>query len=690
MVKINWEKPEANDGVIEKYNVKLQTVEKLNGVSIEGDVELNIEINDGDTLEVTQTLFDGLLYGTKYRFQIKSQNTADGISNWSDWVISDYYTSVPEKPTIYHIDDWEYISIFDPDSIDTSVAYGIDSYIKYDNDNGQWGDIIESSGEPLFKNVSTWINLDNIEDINCSNVLCDNPGTGDKIWRFELFIEGYNSYGSSISDNNGFVDTIQFAFPIDYNNSGTYTKDLELKNGNIDLGKMTVTFKDPYEDEIGENKAGFWTAADITNIQIKLPAAAASGVVRITANVPSFGSFADGDWYGFGDNFSEFTFTKENLIGSPIFSTIRPFGIGVQNDAEVEWICGVASLKVDTIFDLDVEVTNLVSDSYRFLSNTKQLEIQSSVIDTINIEANDLEFGIGGSEYTFNSSDNDGKNVLFDGLSHKNTKLKDMKLLGELHPVDFTMKAFNLNGEISESKTINLWRDTESIISKESGLLSKRMKIPDGQANDINIDNKIDVSDLQTFVHNEALSNDELIMIDGEIRSDSAVYKDYRSKYNKNTNGIEINNGMLTNVNWVNGDDYNGSSCKWALFKFENTVQVAGTGSFAVKFTTPGNVTQFENTNYQQENGFKCYISLPSKTNNGNIFWYDINKPYEQETTGDVTGFGVFQDKGNTIFNIVIPVITLNSQISTDIYIMLGLEKDAQINITNIELISTE
>ena len=635
-------------------------------------------------------------YGTKYRFQIQSQNSADGISNWSDWVTSDYYTSVPEKPTLYHIDDWEYTSIFDPDSIDTSVAYGIDSYIKYDNDNGQWGDIIESSGEPLFKNVSTWINLDNIEDINCSNVLCDNPGTGDKIWQFELFIEGYNSYGGSISNNNGFVDTIQFAFPIDYNNSGTYTKDLELKNGNIDLGKMTVTFKDPYKDEIQENKAGFWTAVDITDIQIKLPAAAASGVVRITANVPSFGSFADGDWYGLGDNFSEFTFTKENLIGSPIFSTIRPFSVGVQNDAEVEWICGIASLKVDTIFDLDVEVTNLVSDSYRFLSDTKQLEIQSSVIDTINIEANDLEFGIGGSEYTFNSSDNDGKNVLFDGLSHKNMKLKDMKLLGELHPVNFTMKAFNLNGEISESKTINLWRDTESIISKESGLLSKRMKIPDGQANDINIDNKIDVSDLQTFVHNEPLSNNELIMIDGEIRSDSAVYKDYRSKYNKNTNGIEINNETLTNVSWVNGDDYTGSSCKWALFKFENTVQVAGTGSFAVKFSTPGNVTQFENTNYQQENGFKCYISLPSKTNNGNIFWYDINKPYEQETTGDVTGFGVFQDKGidpqdgNTIFNIVIPVITLNSQISTDIYIMLGLEKDAQINITNIELISTE
>ena len=39
------------------------------------------------------------------------------------------------------------------------------------------------------------------------------------------------------------------------------------------------------------------------------------------------------------------------------------------------------------------------------------------------------------------------------------------------------------------------------------------MKIPDGQANDINIDNKIDVSDLQTFVHNEPFSNNELIMI---------------------------------------------------------------------------------------------------------------------------------------------------------------------------------
>ena len=122
----------------------------------------------------------------------------------------------------------------------------------------------------------------------------------------------------------------------------------------------------------------------------------------------------------------------------------------------------------------------------------------------------------------------------------------------------------------------------------------------------------------------------------------------------------------------------------------DQTVQIEGTGSFGVKFTTPYD-KDFDDTSYQQGDGFKCYISLPSKTRNVIMFWYDINKSYEQETTGNVTGFGVFENKtrdnnNNIIFNIVIPVITDEFLIPDNIYIMLGLEKDTDINITDIEL----
>ena len=272
-------------------------------------------------------------------------------------------------------------------------------------------------------------------------------------------------------------------------------------------------------------------------------------------------------------------------------------------------------------------------------------------------------------------------------------QIKDIKLLGELHPANFTIKAFNLNGEITKIKTLNLWRDTESIISKESGLLSKRMEIPTGYAKDIDPDDILNIDNIdsnvdQGFKNNQALSNNELIMIDGEIRSDSGVYKDYRLTYNKNINGLDISNNTLTNVSWDSG-------YKWALFKMaDQTVQIEGTGSFGVKFTTPYD-KDFDDTSYQQGDGFKCYISLQSKTRNGIMFWYDINKSYEQETTGNVTGFGVFENKtrdnnNNIIFNIVIPVITDEFLIPDNIYIMLGLEKDTDINITDIELITTE
>ena len=171
-IDIEWDEPVANDGVMELYTIEYESTDKLNG-SVSGDDVISRTISADDTY-LTQTLGD-VLYGTKYRFRIKSQNDADGISDWSQWTISDYYTNVPEKPFINRDNLMTTQALFNPASVDSSVAYTVVSYVIYDGASGNWGNTILSSEFPLFKTTNNFIQLNDILGINCSNKLCDDP-----------------------------------------------------------------------------------------------------------------------------------------------------------------------------------------------------------------------------------------------------------------------------------------------------------------------------------------------------------------------------------------------------------------------------------------------------------------------------------------------------------------------------------
>ena len=111
--------------------------------------------------------------------------------------------------------------------------------------------------------------------------------------------------------------------------------------------------------------------------------------------------------------------------------------------------------------------------------------------------------------------------------------------------------------------------------------------------------------------------------------------------------------------------------------------------------------TGFTN-NYRTEADdlFQCDILLPSALNDGTTYWYNVNGDYESENTrtvadadneDGVTGIGVFDSKtvtnSETVFIITPPVPTA-AQVVDDIWIRVGLNKDAPMMFSNIELVS--
>ena len=86
--------------------------------------------------------------------------------------------------------------------------------------------------------------------------------------------------------------------------------------------------------------------------------------------------------------------------------------------------------------------------------------------------------------------------------------------------------------------------------------------------------------------------------------------------------------------------------------------------------------------------------------NDGTTYWYNVNGDYESENTrtvadadneDGVTGLGVFDSKtvtnSETVFIITPPVPTA-AQVVDDIWIRVGLNKDAPMMFSNIELVS--
>ena len=95
---------------------------------------------------------------------------------------------------------------------------------------------------------------------------------------------------------------------------------------------------------------------------------------------------------------------------------------------------------------------------------------------------------------------------------------------------------------------------------------------------------------------------------------------------------------------------------------------------------------------------FQCNILLPSVLNDGTPYWYDVNGDYESENTratGDdydgVTGLGIFDSKiveANSATFVVTPPVPNSNQVVSDIWIRVGLRKNASIKFTNIELVT--
>ena len=185
----------------------------------------------------------------------------------------------------------------------------------------------------------------------------------------------------------------------------------------------------------------------------------------------------------------------------------------------------------------------------------------------------------------------------------------------------------------------------------------------------------------------------------GNLTTDATRYNhDYRALYNQNISGTEITNKSLTygigsggTAAWSNGN------WKWALFKLTNTVQVAGTASFGIKFTTPSD-SPFTVGSGKESQDFECNILLSSTLNGGTPYWYNVNKDYESENTksagtgaNGVTGLGIFDSKtrttGYTIFKVTPPVPTTGQAVS-DMWIRVGFGHGATIKISNIELVT--
>ena len=207
-----------------------------------------------------------------------------------------------------------------------------------------------------------------------------------------------------------------------------------------------------------------------------------------------------------------------------------------------------------------------------------------------------------------------------------------------------------------------------------------------------------DVSTLAIFNNTVQLPSHELLLWDGNFTSDPSKYIDFRAKYNKNLAGSVQGTGYesVTTTNWTSNDK------KWALFKLPNTIQSAGTSSFGIKFTTPSGHS-FSTGSAREATGFECNILLPSMLSGqeGTLFWYNVNENYQSETGKDtgtgvngVTGLGVFDSKTRTTtyttYKITPPVPATSSQVPSDIWIRIGLNKGANaIQISNIEFVST-
>ena len=656
--QITWNAPDPVDGALTKYHVEYESVDKLNDVSAGEDSNI-IELNaSSTTLSRNLSTHGNVLYGTKYKFRIKASNDAGQTAAYGAYNTSLFYTSVPSKPSIVNLSN---INIT-PNNLTNLQKYNVTSYSIFDGANYT---NYNSSDRALLRSTYTdFFDLLDITDINCSDVLAENP-TVDKPYEFRVeVVDGLNVVQQS--------DIISFD---GYSPGSTrYTGETKVKQG-VATSEFTINLRDKYYNQTSNNKAGFWTKADFTNIKVDIPSGITFGEVRVVANVPEISTETNQK--------AIFKFMRDDLTEPPIFGTDSAVKyVGVKNDASVTMVCGIASLNENTTFDLSFEVNNLVGSEFIYSSSSKkQLQIQSSCLKSIlEVEADNPYFGV-------DSNENNGESITYNNFHQIQMKLANNSLLGE--NVTFTITAYNTHGETSVTKNLRLIRDKNSI---NNNLLNKRYITWDG---DLSFDNIAPAGfENNAFDNTVNLPNNELLLFGGVFTAEVSKYTDYRGLYNYNIQGTTISNNSVTNASWTSGDD----DYRWALFKLNNTVQQAGTASFGIKFYTPSG-SSFDIGVTRQVGKFKCNILLPSVHNSGDLYWYDINKDFESETSklqgnvdGGVTGMGIFDSKTRTStytsFKVRPPVVTDSSQITSDIWIRIGLERDTSIKISNIELIN--
>lgn len=673
---INWNEPSAGDGNVISYTIQYESTAKLNSASAGGDTQTVTTSNT----TLSKNLSSGVLYGTKYKYRIQTTNDAGATSAYGNWITSSKYTTVPTKPSLSRIDttdinldNWNSSQEFG-DVVELGTSFGGSNYEYAKYESNTWNKY-DTDTRKLLRSAyvsANAISFDTVSDLNCSNTLAEEPSN----WLFKF--EVLNDSGTtqkSVSKN------------ISAYSAGSTRHTGETFNESYEDCTMTINLIDKYPNGTGnnttENKGGFWTVANISGLSAKIPTTVTKGTIKLTTDVPSITTTSHKS--------TSFDFMTDTLSVSPsiTYNNQNDRLIGVKANPGVTWICGVASLNANTLLEIDLNATNLASAAPSsggiFRGDYKQLEVESNptniVLSTV-IKVNDVTYGSG-------TTGNNGNSISYTNFSHPDIKIQDVSLLGDT-TISFT--AYNIHGTTDTDRTIKLLRDKNSI---NSPLLNYRYV---SWNNSLAYDNvSPSVSGLSTFDNTVQLPSHELLLWDGNFTSDSSKYVDFRGIYNKNLAGSVQGTGYesVTTTSWLTNDK------KWALFKLPNTIQSAGTSSFGIKFSTPTGHS-FSTGSAREASGFECNILLPSMLSGqeGTLFWYNVNENYQSETGKDtgtgangVTGLGVFDSKTQTstytTFKITPPVPSTSSQVPSDIWIRIGLDKGANaIQISNIQFVS--
>ena len=667
---INWVMPTANDGDVDKYTVEYEIDSTVTDNSISGsNVEHQITIPGpyysipSNTLSLT--LSDGIKFGAKYKFRVKAGNDAGATAAYGNYTTANFYTVVPSLPSRSRIDN---VSI-KPTSWTSAQQYDnidLDSFLGgtggvYSSWNGSTFTDYDDTNRKLLRQsyfASNTLDLLDITDINCSTTAGQKP-TAQVQYLFEAKIWNGTNY-----QNAGSITYSSLA-----DRSAGQTQ--SVASG---PSRLQVKLVDEHPNETASHKTGHWLKADITNIKFQIPNSVTYGKMAIQANVPGVAS---------GYDYATVDFATDAMNTDPTLSSVSGNNtwIGIEAGASVTWICGIASLNNGTKIVLQFKATDLASTvAGYYRGDYKQLELTSTVTNDIEVYGDDGTYGIAAS------STNSGNQIEYNNFTYADFTIGgNTSALGE--DIDFDITAHNIHGSTTVTKSKKIIRDLASI---NSGLHTKRYKSWNGTLTHNNI-----AGAAVAFDDTIALESHELLFFGGELTTTNADYKDYRVLYNQQINNNTITNTSVTNASWAS----NSSAYRYALYKLPNTVQFAGTGSFGIKFTTDGNGNAFS-TGSGVESDFELNLLLPSMINGGTPYWFNGNEYYQSESTRNtgtgsdgVTGLGIFDSKTRlnsyTTFKVTPPVPQTTAQQVNDIWIRVGFKASKNINISNIELVST-